>query len=249
MRLHLDSQRNTVRQNAYHRHAGFTLVELLVVIGLIAVLVALLLPALSRARESANRTACASNLRQLGTAFMMYAGDNRYRFPFHASIGESDAFGHPWNAEDWIWWHASQDPAKSPIVKYLGAFQVKLLQCPSDSPTDHTRHITSEPYIYSYTMNMLFSSDPHMGSKNITLENVQSASTKILLAEEDSRSLDDGNFNPYLVGSNIENFLATRHDREKQSINARGNVVMADGHVEYIARSVSQDPKHYDPWK
>lgn len=70
-----------------HARGGFTLIELLVVISIVALLIAVLLPALSNARELATVTRCASNLRQQGIAFSTYAADN------------ADAAVNPWSAE------------------------------------------------------------------------------------------------------------------------------------------------------
>lgn len=65
------------------RRTAFTLVELLVVIGIIAMLISMLLPALNRARQAASSVACQSNLRQIGQAMVMYQNANKGSYPMY----------------------------------------------------------------------------------------------------------------------------------------------------------------------
>ena len=77
------------------KRKGFTLIELLVVVAIIALLISILLPSLSRARELAKRAVCASNLRGIGQGMHIYANDNSEWFPCHFYRNQPVAIGPP----------------------------------------------------------------------------------------------------------------------------------------------------------
>ena len=145
--------------NRNTRRRAFTLIELLVVIAIIAILAALLLPALSSAKGKAYRITCQNNLKQLQAAWIMYCGDNSGRLPYCSSFINSNA---------WVLGNAESMPqdsarygqvdydaldatnraavARGTLFPYLRSHGV--YRCPADRRT-----VDGVRYVRSYSMN------------------------------------------------------------------------------------------------
>jgi prepilin-type N-terminal cleavage/methylation domain-containing protein/prepilin-type processing-associated H-X9-DG protein len=222
------------------RRGAFTLVELLVVIGIIALLLSILLPSLNQARENAKQVQCLNNLRQLGMAFMMYANEHKGNLPIRNT---SNGAGHKqW---DWIYW---QKPPGLPagitiddslVVRFMSGgnkrVAVESLRCPSDL------NYAQRNYSFSYTVNYFVMTNhgyplipPGPFDRSLNLGKVKNASRKILAIEEDDRAgnvgsaLNDGIWIP-MSEDNARaqpppapgttpgaDYLCIRHDRKKK---------------------------------
>jgi prepilin-type N-terminal cleavage/methylation domain-containing protein/prepilin-type processing-associated H-X9-DG protein len=238
------------------RRKAFTLVELLVVIGIIALLIAILLPSLSRAREQAQSVACLSNLRQIGNATVMYTNANKGWFPRAANTYQPD---------DWIYWQAAQLPIRDqcPFVPYMSdkVFVEAHYRCPSDDVQGHLLGSLG-PYLYSYTMNefmggLLYAPDGDTASTHlhvrIKITAVKRAAEKIMFIDESNLTADDGCWAPqrYSPSTTGKNLISNRHNKKVENVAdpsaGVGNALFADGHAATIERSKSTLPENYDP--
>jgi prepilin-type N-terminal cleavage/methylation domain-containing protein/prepilin-type processing-associated H-X9-DG protein len=248
-----------------HVRGAFTLVELLVVIGIIALLISLLLPSLNKAKKAANRTVCMSNFKQMFLAMQMYSSENRgWIFP----VGDDDGSGRPRN------FGAAHPPDKRWPV-YVRAFNIKVPADPikyvsqfgTFNNTDYPAGIASEnipvafdakPYTprvmicpedvdsfdsHSYVLNAHLA-DQRIRFGTIRLGTARSSSNVIVAGEKKTQERDYFMNRDGFGGYNYE--FQRVVEQYRHGIALGSNYLFMDGHVDNRMPVAAE--QQLDPW-
>ena len=218
-------------RTADRHERGFTLIELLVVIAIIAILAALLLPSLSRAKMSAQATDCGNHIRQLNVGWILYADDHLGMLVNNSSMTDTRTYRQSWvnNIEDWGTSVENTNPAyilSGKLARYVNN-SVLLYKCPSD-----LSQAQNGPRLRSVSMNSLVGdplTHPNRFNPNwqqfMKVTDFTTPALFYVFIEEHPDTINDGYFMNQWDVIKWGNLPASFH-------NGSANMSWADGHLE-----------------
>jgi prepilin-type N-terminal cleavage/methylation domain-containing protein len=221
------------------RRKAFTLPELLVVIGIIALLLAILMPSFRRARQSARAVTCASNARQVVMAMMMYANDNKGWMPTASDKGLVWSNLQP----GWIsYFYPVNDPPPGTDIEFdHGAFMEYLDRVGTRQSVLRCVESDLQTANYSYVL------PAQLGDTTkplVRLVRISNSSRKIILVEMDGITARfDGHFN---IGEGGTDGDEPADHHMKVGTTGYGNHGFADGHIESLSRADIDDVRNRD---
>ncbi len=235
-----------LRKNSNEFRGGcFTLIELLVVIAIIAILAAMLLPALKQARETAFKIECANKLSQAGKALAMYQDDNLSYFPVSPT---GTASYYPGGTRlYYLWFNYLQPYLGKSLVgldgeKYELDHYQSFWECPSDKYvwTNYSSPYAKHYYDPSYGINNSYSS----GLKSFPAKKIDKPSEKIVVGET-RHGKEGNNTHSYYMYRDV--YVRTLYDRHQRGC----NVLWAEGHVSFVNNSISlvADQPRWKPYE
>lgn len=231
------------------RRKAFTLVELLVVIGIIAILISVLMPALSRARDQATRLQCMNNLRNMMQAITMYVSENKTSLPY-CNWGDQPS-GH----QGWLYksvpgsWFPTNPPDPRYVdsgIVFMYTKEYGIFKCPL-----HTERRSNGPteYMTSYLMNGAVQDYGGPVPNRIT----KFKTHHVILWESGETNLMN-NGPPFNDGSSFPGeWLTERHGNSNRVMGggAKGSggasIACFDGHVEWMSNKEYDVEKNKDP--
>jgi prepilin-type N-terminal cleavage/methylation domain-containing protein/prepilin-type processing-associated H-X9-DG protein len=227
------------------RKCRFTLIELLVVIAIIAILASMLLPALNQAREKARSISCLSNLKQLGTVIVMYAGDNGDNIAPYKSRGPVRFYWYGTTATNGYYMpylpNLKQKAGEPDIaIGFVGIKWSKMVRSPLSCPSVSTAEgaaDASNNYLYTYGYNAIFYfgavPNDHGGERKLT--KFKRASSTMLISDIKT-NIPQSSYKTWPVNYSV---FYGHGDR--------ANFIFGDGHAASKGnREVPTDPR--DSW-
>lgn len=244
----IDTPASVEKEPVMRRVKAFTLVELLVVVGMIAVLIALLFPVFHKAWQQAQQVTCASNMRQIALGTLAYAAENGGRLPVPLGIAPASAKPLPYEAigldvVGMLNWDRGQ---LWPYISKDRGIRSRIFLCPSDTEPRWTQELDGSfnpkfPRNFSYSfngiLNTMSQSRPFL-PYGVRLTQVHHPSVKLLLMDM------AGPTGPSTIVSSASGpigpdavvvFLATRHS-------GLCNVACFDGHIETLSPALFKNP-------